>query len=681
MYMHTEISSNPLLQEWDTPRQTVPFSRIAEADYAPAIRKAIELSRNEVERIAMQADAPTFDNTMEALENSSRMLDRAAAVLFNLNECCTTDTLQAIVEELVPEITRFETGVWMDRRLYERVDSLWERRNALDLTAEQLQLIETYMQRFVRNGVNLDDDKKRQFAGNAERLSALTEQFGRNALNDTNDFTLHIVDADDLRGLPDTVVHAAREEAKKRGLDGWLFTLQAPSYRPFMTFAENRELRRQMWVAYNSRGNRAGGNDNNETIRQIVDLRLQQARLLGYGCYAAYSLQRTMAHDVETVEHFLDNLLQACEPHAVDDLRAVERYAHENGFEGALQCWDFSYWSEQLKKERYAFDSELLRPYFRLERVRQGIFHLYGVLYGLSFVENDNIEVYHPDVKAYEVFDGTDFLGVLYLDMFPRASKRSGAWMTDFRPQADMSCRRERPHIQIVCNFAKPVGDTPSLLSFDELTTFMHEFGHAMHGMLSRVHYPSLSGTSVKRDFVEMPSQVMENWCYEPEFLATFAQHYLTGETIPDEYVEKIVRSKYFMSGWLFLRQLNFGLTDMAFHTLEAPLTVAPEALEHSVMHELLPVVPGTCTSTAFTHIFAGGYAAGYYGYKWAEALDADIFSRFKRDGIFNKETAAAFRHEILEKGGSEPPAVLFRNFMGRDPDNGALLKRIESAL
>lgn len=669
-------NKNPLLDNWNTPHETAPFSQIEESHYSPAIYEAIKISSAEIASIASQSDPATFENTLIPLEKASKLLDRAVSLLFNINECCTSPALQKSVEELLPEITRHDTAIWMNDQLFARVKALWDSRQKLNLTSEETQLLELYYQRFVRHGVNLDGDKKQQFATNAERLSTLSEQFNHNSLNDTNDFVLHITDPEELSGLPDTLVLAAREEAKSRNTEGWLFTLHAPSYRPFMAYADNRELRRQMWMAYNSRGNRNNGNDNNSIIVDIVNLRLQQAKLLGYDNYASYSLQRTMAQTPSNVNRFLDSLLQACMPYALKDYQMVTDFAHKQGFEGDLQNWDFSYWSEKLKKEQYDFDSEALRPYFQLEKVRQGIFGLYNKLYGISFSENNAIEVYHKDVRAFEVFDGNRFMGVLYLDMYARSNKRNGAWMTDFRPQSSIGNTDIRPQIQIVCNFSKPVGDKPSLLSFDEVETFMHEFGHAMHGMLSDVHYPSLSGTSVRRDFVEMPSQVMENWCYEPDFLNTFARHYQSGETIPAHYIEKIIRSKNFLSGWLFLRQLNFGLTDMAYHTLLQPLTEKPEQLEHRVMHELLPVPEGTCTSTAFTHIFSGGYAAGYYGYKWAEVLDADIFSRFKEHGIFDRATALAFRHEILQKGGSEHPAQLFRNFMGRDPDNGALLRR-----
>ena len=667
---------NPLREVWDTPRKTPPFSVLSDENYAPAIREAIRMSADEINAIASQDDAPTFANTIERMEASSQILNRAIALLFNLNECCTSEKLQRTVSELLPEITRHENNVWMNGQLFARVDRLWNQRDKMDLSTEQLQVLELYHQRFLRNGVGLGPDDKERFAHNAERLSLLSETFGHNVLDATNAFALNVTDPCDIEGLPDNTLEAARAEAASRQQEGWTFTLQAPSYRPFMAFADNRELRKRMWLAYNSRCNSPGNNDNRDVIREIVNLRLRQARLLSFSNYAACKLKHTMAQSPEAVNSFLDNLLHECLPFAEKDLAMVTDFAQQNGFSHDLQPWDFSYWSERLKKEQYDFDSEALRPYFMLDSVRQGIFGLYNRLYGINFRRNKDIDVYHDDVEVYEVFDEDCFLGVLYLDMFPRGNKRGGAWMTDFRPQSCIGGQEIRPLIQIVCNFTKPVGNTPSLLSFDEVKTFMHEFGHAMHGILSKVHYPSVSGTSVLRDFVEMPSQVMENWCYEPEFLFTFARHYKTGELIPQKYIERISHCRNYLAGWLFLRQLNFGLTDMAYHTMERDLETLPEDLEKHAMRDLLPHQEGTCTSTGFTHIFSGGYAAGYYGYKWAEVLDADIFSRFKGQGIFNSNVASSFRQEILEKGGSEHPSVLFRNFMGRDPDTHALLRR-----
>jgi peptidyl-dipeptidase Dcp len=672
------IADNPLLTVWDTPHQTPPFSRIADAHYAPAIKEGIRMAEANIDAIARQSEPPTFENTIVALEKAAESLDRSTALLLNLNECCTNQQLQQTVLEIMPELTQYENRIWMDRRLFARVETIYQSRNSIPFDSEQTQLLEKYYQHFIRNGVNLDAEKKQRFATCTEELATLTETFNQNALHDTNDFTLHLTDSADLEGLPDGICHEAHDEALRRGLEGWVFTLHAPSYRPFLTYAANRKLRERMWRAYNSRGNRGSETDNKSIIARIVALRLEIAQLLGYDDYASYSLCRTMAQDAPTVNKFLDDLLQASLPFARQDLEEVQQFARQHGADYTLQNWDFSYWSERLKQQRYDFDSEALRPYFKLDNVRQGIFDLYGRLYGVSFVERNDVEVYHNDVKVFEVRDGERLMGLLYLDMFPRESKRSGAWMTEFRGQSFIGDEEVRPLIQVVCNFTKSSADRPSLLTFDEMETFMHEMGHAMHGMLSDVRYPSVSGTNVRHDFVEMPSQVMENWCYEPEFLNTFAFHYQTGEPIPTEYIDKIRRAERYLAGWLCVRQLNFGRVDMAYHTIRQPLPAGAdiERFEHNSMVELLPTVEGCCSSTSFTHIFCGGYAAGYYGYKWAEVLDADIFSRFKESGIFDRDTATAFRREILSRGGSEHPAVLFRNFMGRDPDNDALLRR-----
>lgn len=677
-------AQNPLLKSWDTPHQTPPFTQFQNSDYTPALRSAIKEASRNINAIVKQKAAPTFDNTIVALEQSQELLDRVSAILFNLNECNTNPEMQQIVINLTPELTRFSNEVMMNEQLFARVKSLYEQRNTLNLTTEQLTVLEDWYNSFVRGGVGLDKEHKKQFSANAEELSQLTEQFNQNVLADNNAYTLHLTDEADLSGLPDGIIAAAREEAEQRHLDGWVFTLDAPSYRPFLQYADNRSLREQMWKAYNMRGNLGNSNDNNATIQRITRLRYEQAHLLGYDYYAAYRLANTMAQTPKAVNDFISNLLNAAYPAAQRDVQEVSDFAASLGATLPLQSWDFSYYSEKLKKARYDFDAEVLRPYFQLERVRQGIFDLYGTLYQLEFRENKSIEVYHPDVKAYEVYDVSShdrFMGVLYLDMFPRPSKRGGAWMTEFRGQSNIGGHQVRPLIQVVCNFSKPVGDKPALLSFDEVETFMHEFGHAMHGMLSDVTYPSVSGTSVKHDFVEMPSQVMENWCYEPQFLNRFAKHYQTGDTLSADYIARLRRSKNYLAGYLCVRQLNFGIIDMAYHSLSPdsngswPLAQAADfELKHTVA--LLPPIAGTGISTAFTHIFSGGYAAGYYGYKWAENLDADIFSRFKQDGIFNTQTAQSFRREILSRGGSEHPSVLFRNFMGRDPNTNALMLR-----
>lgn len=656
-----------LLQDWDLP----PFDKIRVEDYEPAVRAAIEEAERTIEQIATNPEAPTFANTVEALETASERLDRISAIMLNLNECCTSEALQEVVMRMEPEITRFSMKVMTDRRLYDRV-----KRVALSsgATAEQRTLLENTLKGFVRHGVALEGEEAERYRAGEEELTVLKQRFSRNALADQNAWTLHLTAEGDLEGLPQQVRDAAHEEAVAKGLDGWLFTLAAPSYIPFMTYSTRRDLRERMYRAYGSIGGRGNDNDNNEVIRRITELRASQARLLGYDTYCDYVLEDRMVQSLPNLRRFMQGLHDAVRPAAASDLEALRALAAESGIGGQVMPWDVSFLAERLRRERYDFDSEVLRPYFPLEAVREGIFALYGRLYGLRFTEDSSVPVYHKDVRVFRVSDGGREMGLLYLDMHPRPSKRSGAWMTEFRGQHGAV----RPQIQVVCNFSAPTADTPALLRFSEVETFMHEMGHAMHGMLSDVQYESLSGTNVKRDFVEMPSQVMENWCYEPEFLSTFARHYETGEPLPMEHIEKIRAAQNHMAGWLCLRQLNLGMTDIAFHTMGAGSGEwKAEEVEAEAMDNLLPRVKDCCTATSFNHIFGGGYASGYYGYKWAEVLDADIFSRFKHDGIFNADTAAAFRREVLSRGGTEHPAVLFRRFMGREPDQQALLKRM----
>lgn len=668
--------SNPLLKDWNTPHQTPPFSQIQNKHYAPAVKEAIKEAKANIKAIANSSAEPTFENTIVAMETSQEKLNRITAILFNMNECNTDAELQQIVMKLSPELIRFESSVSMNAKLFARVKKLYDKRESLGLRYDQMKLLTDTYEGFVRNGIGLSKEDQKTFTSIQEQLSKLTQQFNQNVLADNNSYILHVDSRDSLKGLPENVIAAAQEEAQRRQMEGYVFTLAYPSYGPFMTYAENQSLREQMWRAYNSRGNRGGATDNNEIIRQITSLRLQMAQMLGYNTYAEYVLANRMVKDPKTLVAFQQKLYNACFPVAVKDLKAVTAYARRTNDIKRLYNWDVSYYTQKFKEEQYRFDAEALRPYFQLERVRQGIFDLYGKLYGLTFKPAADIEVYHPDVKAFEVFDGSRFMGVLYLDMFPRESKRSGAWMTEFRDQSGLPGHEHRPLIQVVCNFSKPVGSTPSLLSFDEVETFMHEFGHAMHGMLSDVTYPSQSGTNVFRDFVELPSQIMENWCYETEFLNTFARHYQTGELIPADYIQKIRESKNYMAGYYCLRQLNLGIVDYEFHSITKPFEGSAEDFEHQHMTELLAPIPGCNTSTAFTHIFAGGYAAGYYGYKWAEVLDADAFSMFKEHGIFDKATATKFRQELLSQGGTRHPSELYRNFMGRDPNQSALLFR-----
>ena len=674
---YTDLHTNPIVAPWDTPWATPPFSKIRTCHYAPAVELGMEKARANVEAIAANAAEPTFENTIAALETASPLLDKATGLLFNIDECHTDEELQQVVLELSPRLTRFSNELYMDQRLFARVEKVYARREELHLNLEELTLLERTYRAFVKHGALLGEAERRAFAEASEELSRLTQLFNQHVLADTNAFALRVDDADALEGMPAHAVTAAREEARERGVEGWVFTLQYPSYGPFMTYCRRRDLRREMYAQYNTRGNRGNDNDNNAIVFRIAELRLAIARLLGYDDYAQYALSDKMARNTDNVYGFMDNLLAAAMPAARRDLDEVRAYARAMGADEELECYDFMLYSEGMRRAKYDFDKELLRPYLSADRVRDGIFALYGRLYGLTFKENREVEVYHPDVRVFEVWDGRRFMGLLYLDLHPRASKRGGAWMTEFRGQHRENGEDVRPLIQVVCNFTKPAEGRPALLSFDEVETFMHEMGHAMHGMLSDVRFESIGGTNVMRDFVEMPSQVMENWCYEPEFVASFARHYETGEPMPDEYIGKIRQSMNCLSGWLCVRQLNLGYTDLAFHTLRGPAATDRVAdFEGRAMHQLLPPLPGCNTSTAFTHIFAGGYAAGYYGYKWAEALDADIFSVFKQKGIFNAEVARSFRDMILSKGGSEHPADMFRRFMGRDLNPDALIER-----
>lgn len=669
-------SDNPLLSNWNTPHQTPPFSRICSEHYVPALRVALQEAERAVQEIAGRPEPPTFENSVVALECATFSLDRISNLLFNLNECHTDDTMQHIAEQMAPELTRFSNRIYMDERLFGRIDTLYQQRDTLELDGEQRTLLEETRKAFVRHGVSLQGDARRRFEVISERLAVLSQNFSRHVLADSNDYALHLTDSAQLNGLPDHVVAAASQEAGRRGLKGWVFTLSYPSYGPFVTYSDQRELRRQMWCAYNSRGNRGNENDNNALVAEIVALRHELAGLLGYDTYCDYVVSNRMVGSRARLESFMAELHAAALPVARRDFDEVVRYATAQGAEMPLQRWDYNYYAERLKRERYGFDFEQLRPFFPLDRVCQGIFGLYGRLYGLRFQPSDQIETYHPEVQVFEVYEGDRLMGVLYLDLHPRSNKRSGAWMTEFRDQSCVNGMEVRPLIQIVCNFSRPVEGRPALLSLNEVETFMHEFGHAMHGMLSEVTYPSLSGTHVKRDFVELPSQLMENWCRERSFLDTFARHYETGAMLPDDYLDHIRNSERYQAGYLCLRQWNFGIVDLAFHTLSAPLQHSVAAFEQEHMDELLPVVAGCAASTAFTHIFSGGYAAGYYGYKWAEVLDADVFERFRQTGIFDCATATAWRQKVLSRGGTRPPNQLFRDFMGRDPDMTAFLKR-----
>ena len=674
-----ENRPNPLLAASPLPYGAPVFDRIEESDYLPAFEEAIARNRAEIETIRDNPEPPGFANTIEAMEWAGADLDRISGIFFNLTEACTNGHLDRIAEEVSPQLTRLGMSILQDGKLFARVKAVWERRSELSLDTEAAKLLEETWKSFSRHGADLPPDKKARFAQVSEELSLATLKFGQHVLADTNAFVLHLTDAQDLAGLPDFVRETAAAEAEGRGLPGWVFTLHQPSYGPFLKFSDRRELREKMWRAYNGKC-LDGDNDNTEILRRIVSLRTEKARLLGYGTYAAYALEERMAKSPQAVATFLDRLMTPSLPAARREVATIAEYAASHGFDGALMPWDFGYWAEKYRKEKYALDDELLKPYFRLEAVQAAVFGLAGRLYGLQFTPRPDIPGYHPDVQVYEVTDETGrFLSLLYVDFFPRESKRGGAWMTSFRELGVREGVEQRPQVSIVTNFTKPVGDTPSLLTFSEVTTLLHEFGHALHGMLAEGRYKSLTGTNVVRDFVELPSQLMENWAYEPAFLETFARHWRTGEVIPQAYIDRIVAARNYLAGYSQVRQLQFGLMDMAWHTSAGEPAADVVGFEQETLRAtaVLPQVPGVAFSPSFNHIFSGGYAAGYYSYKWAEVLEADTFAFFKERGIFSREAAGVFRRELLSRGGSVDAAVLYRNFRGRDPEPEALLEKL----
>ena len=672
--------SNPLLEK-STHRYNAPaFDKIKTEHYLPAFKAAIAEGKQEIEAIVNNAEAPTFENTVLALNYAGGKLDAVSGIFFNINEADTNDEMQKIAQEVSPLLTEYSMSITLNEKLFERIKAVYEQRDSLNLGEEEARLLEVTYKDFANNGANLSAEDKEKFAKIQEELSLLSLKFGNNTLSATNAFILHITDSTDLAGLPAFAVAAGASEAKARNLEGWVFTLQQPSMSPFMKFSQKRELREKMWRASNTKG--IGGEfDNQPLVKRMAELRIQEANLLGHNVYSDYALENRMAKNTETVNNFLQDLLVKSLPFAQKDVEAIQKYANAHGLEGKLMPWDFSFYGEKLKDEQYAINDELLKPYFKLENVRNAIFALADSLYGLKFIEAKDIPGYHPDVEVYDVTDANGrHMALFYADFYPRDSKGGGAWMTEFRGQGfNAEGVEERPFISIVCNFTKPTETEPSLLTFYELTTFLHEFGHALHGILAEGKYVSLTGTNVARDFVELPSQIMENWATEKEYLASFAKHYQTGEIIPDELIKKIIDSKNFNSGYQSVRQLQFGITDMAWHTIaEVPqedvVTYEAKAIKQC---QVLPAVEGTAMSPAFGHIFSGGYAAGYYSYKWAEVLEADAFQAFKEKGIFNKEVAESFRKNILSRGNIEDADVIYRNFRGRDPRPEALMEKL----
>lgn len=671
-------TTNPLLAQWETPHATPPFSKIELAHYEPAFEAAIACQRAEIDAIVNNPAKPTFGNTIAALERSGELLGRIEGVFYNLLSADTSDEMQEIALRVQPKLTELSNDISLNPELFARVKAVYEHPGCC-LKKDDKKLLEDTYKSFARNGAALSDADKELYRQYTSKLSALTLQFGQNALAATNAFALNITDPKQVAELPAFVKEGMAADAKARGEKGWTVTLQAPSYVPFVTYSSNRALKEKLWRAYNSRA-LGGQYDNTEIVRKIANTRLKIANLLGYKCYADYVLERRMAKDTPTVEAFLEELLAATKEHADRECRTVSDYAAKLGFEGELMPWDWGYYSQKYRDAEYALNDEVVKPYFQLENVKKGVFLLANKLYGLNFTPNPEIDVYHPDVTAYDVTDEKGrFMAVLYLDFFPRASKRSGAWMTEYRGTKIVDGEETRPLVSLVMNFTKPTGEKPSLLTFDEVETFLHEFGHSLHGMLAEGRYESQTGTSVYRDFVELPSQIMENWATEKEFLDLWAVHYRTGEPIPAEIVERIVAAKNFLAAYGNVRQLSFGMTDMAWHTIAEPYEGDVVAFERASMAptQVLPAVDGTAMAPAFSHIFAGGYAAGYYGYKWAEVLEADAFSLFKEKGIFNREVSGSFRDNVLSKGGTEDPMDLYVRFRGHKPETRALIEKM----
>ncbi len=672
--------TNPLLEKSTHPYNAPAFDKIKTEHYLPAFKEAIAEGKQEIEAIVNNQQEPTFENTILALNYAGEKLNTVSALFFNINEANTNEQMQKTAEEVSPLLTEYSMSITLNDKLFERIKAVYQQKESLNLGQEEARLLEQTYKQFANNGANLSPEDKEKFAKIQEELSLLSLKFGNNTLAATNAFILHITDSTQLAGLPAYALSAGASEAKARNLEGWVFTLQHPSMSPFMQFCQNRELREKMWRASNTKC--IGGEfDNQAIVKRIAELRIQEANLLGHKLYSDYALEERMAKNTETVNNFLNDLLEKSLPYAKKDVEAIQKYANQNGLEGKLMPWDFSYYSEKLKNEKYAINDELLKPYFKLENVQKAVFALADSLYGLKFTEAKDIPGYHPDVQVYDVTDANGkHMALFYSDFYPRDSKSGGAWMTEFRGQGfNKDGVEERPFISIVCNFTKPTETEPSLLTFYEVTTLLHEFGHALHGILAEGKYSGLTGTNVARDFVELPSQIMENWATQKEYLASFAKHYQTGEVIPDELIQKIIDSKNYNSGYASVRQLNFGITDMAWHTIsEVPqedvVTYEAKAIEHA---QIMPYIEGTAFSTSFGHIFSGGYAAGYYSYKWAEVLEADAFQVFKEKGIFNKEVAESFRKNILSRGNIEDADVLYRNFRGRDPRPEALMEKL----
>ena len=672
---------NPFLHHYTTPHQTIPFNEIRLEDYEPAIKQGIEEEDRQIKEIVENPEKPTFENTILALANSGQLLDRVTTVLFNLMSAETCDELDAIGERIMPELSEHSNNISLNENLFSRIKQVYEQKDTLSLTAEEARLLKKTYDGFIRNGANLNDEEKIKYHKISTELSTLTLRFSQNHLKETNNYKLHLTTQEQLKGLPESLIESAALTAQEKGKEGWVITLQAPSYVPFMKYSECRDLRKELYMAYNTQCTHHNEQNNLEIVKQLVNLRMELAQLLGYTDYADYVLRKRMAQDSEHVYRLLDQLLEAYTPQAKKEVKEIEELARDmEGNDFTLMPWDFSFYAEKLKNKKYNLDEEELRPYFELSRVKAGVFGLATRLYGISFKENKDIPVYHPDVQAYEVFDKDgSFLAVLYTDFHPRAGKRSGAWMTNYKEQwIEEDGTNSRPHVAVTMNFTKPTPDKPALLTFSEVNTFLHEFGHALHGMFANTRFQSMSGTNVYWDFVELPSQIMENFAIEKDFLNTFACHYQTQEPMPEALLQRIIDASNFNVAYACLRQVSFGLLDMAWYTRRTAFDGDVRQYEKEAWKraQVLPQCEETCMSVQFGHIMSGGYSAGYYSYKWAEVLDADAFSVFKEKGIFNKEVAQSFRENILSKGGTEHPMTLYKRFRGQEPTIQALLKR-----
>ena len=668
-----------LTSPFNTKYNTAPFLSIKLDDYKPAFIENISLAKAEIDAIITNGAAPNFENTIEALEFSGNALERLSFVFFNLNAAETSDAMQKIAQEVTPLLTEFSNDITLNEDLFKKIKLVYDQKATLNLTNEQNTLLEKKYKNFSRNGALLSDEKKIKLREIDTELASLKLTFSENVLAETNNYALHITNEADLQGIPDGAIEAAKAAATAKDRSGWIFTLDHPSYLPFITYADNRALRKQIFIAAGKKAFQNNEFDNQQITLKIAKLRFERANLLGYQTHAHFVLEERMAQNPEVVTSFLNSLLCKAKPAADREFKQLTEFAKNRDGIDQLEKWDGAYYSEKLKQELFAFDDEKLKPYFKLENVLNGAFTIANRLFGLTFTEIFDIDKYHQEVTTYHVTDKLGaFVAVFYADYFPREGKRNGAWMTSFKSQYIKNQQNERPHISNVCNFTKPTDTKPSLLTFNEVTTLFHEFGHGLHGMLANTVYPSLSGTSVFWDFVELPSQIMENWCYEPEALALFAKHYQTNEIIPQHYVEKIKESATFQEGMATLRQVSFGLLDMAFHSNDPSDINDIKTFESTVMEgmSLYPDVAENCMSVAFSHIFAGGYSSGYYSYKWAEVLDADAFAYFQENGIFNNEVATKFKENILSKGGTELPMELYKRFRGQEPDATALLKR-----